>query len=174
MTEAIGAASGIPLDSIINGANDINTGSSVQFMFAKLQLEQSSLAKDQAESYMNQIKDIQAEQAKTAEMISMARDLQQQAKNGDKCTTMPQEMVDFMNDRGLKYDTTGNDKLHNKDEWEYNLKSLTNYQDTVGNKTQTLMVYVQDFMGQYNSFLQGANSAIKEGNAALKAVSDMR
>ena len=54
-----------------------------------------------------------------------------------------------------------------KDEWDYALKSLTNYQEQVGNKTQTLMVYLQDFIGQYNSYLQGANTQISNANQTL-------
>ena len=42
-----------------------------------------------------------------------------------------------------------------------------NYQEQIGSKTQTLMVYLQDFIGQYNSFLQGANTAISNANQVL-------
>ncbi|NLV95708.1 MAG: hypothetical protein GX043_00005, partial [Desulfovibrionales bacterium] len=66
--------------------------------------------------------------------------------------------------------TKGNDTKHNNDEWEYNLKSLTNYQEQIGSKTQTLMVYLQDFIGQYNSFLQGANTAIANANQVLTSI----
>ena len=62
---------------------------------------------------------------------------------------------------------TGNDLANNADEWDYNLKSLTNYQEQIGNKTQTLMVYLQDFIGQYNSYLQGANTQIANANQTL-------
>ena len=165
--------------SIAEIMKDINIGptNNVQMMFAKLQLAQSELCKNQAESYMKQIEDIQDEQKKCAEMISKARDLQQAAKNGtgdcswDKnASVMPQEMADYYKEHGLSYDTKGNDLVHNADEWDYNLKSLTNYQEQIGNKTQTLMVYLQDFIGQYNSYLQGANTQIANAMQALTNV----
>ena len=153
---------------------DLGPTGSVQMMFAKLQLAQSEICKNQAESYMKQIEDIQEEQELCAKMIEEARALQNKAKNGEgdcpwdkKASMMTQEMADFFNDRGLKYDTTGEDLANNSDEWDYNLKSLTNYQETVGNKTQTLMVYLQDFIGQYNSYLQGANTQIANANQTL-------
>lgn len=149
---------------------DLGPGGGIQLMFAKLQMAQSQLCKTQADDYMKQIQDIQEEQKKCADMIARARDLQNQAKNDKKCTTMPDDMVKFFDDRGLSYDQTGNDKIHNKDEWEYNLKSLTNYQEQIGSKTQTLMVYLQDFIGQYNSFLQGANTAIANANQVLTSI----
>ena len=155
---------------------DLGPTGSVQFMFAKLQLAQSEICKNQAESYMKQIEDIQAEQKECAEMIAKARELQQAAKNGtgdcswDKnASVMPQEMVDYFNEKGISFDTCGGegDYVHNADEWDYNLKSLTNYQEQIGTKTQTLMVYLQDFIGQYNSYMQGANTQISNANQTL-------
>ena len=146
---------------------DLGPTGSIQMMFAKLQLAQSAICKDQAELYMQQIEDIQAEQKECADMIKQARDLQNKAKTGDKCTEMPKEMRDYFTKHGLTWDKTGSDNLHNSDEWDINLKSLTNYQETIGNKTQTLMVYLQDFIGQYNSYLQGANTQIANANQTL-------
>ena len=146
---------------------DLGPTGSVQMMFAKLQLAQSEICKAQAEDYMKQIEDIQNEQELCAEMIEQARKLQNDAKTKNTATTMPQEMIDFFNDRGLSFDLTGTYETHNADEWDYNIKSLTNYQETVGNKTQTLMVYLQDFIGQYNSYLQGANTQIANASQTL-------
>ena len=80
---------------------DLGPTESVQFKFAKLQMAQAQLCKDQANNYMSQIENIQDEQKKTAEMIAAARKLQNEAKTGDKCTTMPEEMKSFFKERGL-------------------------------------------------------------------------
>ena len=162
---------------------DINLGptDSVQFMFAKLQLAQSQICKNSAESYMKQIESIQQEQAEVAEMISQARKLQNDctSKTGNcpwdkSASMMPKEMADWMTARGLSYDTNGGDLANNYDEWTYNIESLTNYQESISNKTQTLMVYLQDFISQYNSYLQGASSAINEASQVLTAVATGR
>ena len=166
-----GAAS--QLQQIINSI-DLGPTESVQFQFAKLQMAQAQLCKTQATSYMKQIEDIQAEQKKTAEMIAQARKLQNEAKTGDKCTTMPEEMKTFYKERGLSWDTAGSDDLHTKDEWDYNIQSLTNYQESISNKTQTLMVYLQDFIGQYNSYTQGASNQVSQGIQTLTAVATAR
>ncbi|WP_446424026.1 hypothetical protein [Mailhella sp.] len=149
---------------------DLGPTGSVQFMFAKLQLAQSEICKNQAESYMKQIEEIQAEQKECAEMIAKARELQNEAKSDDKCTYMPPEMVAYFEKHGLSTERTGDDDWHNADEWDYNLKSLTNYQEQIGTKTQTLMVYLQDFIGQYNSYLQGANTQIANANQTLTSI----
>jgi len=149
---------------------DLGPTGSVQMMFAKLQLAQSEICKNQATDYMKQIEDIQAEQKECAEMIELARELQSKAKSGDTCTDMPPEMVAYFEKHGLSTERTGGDDSHNADEWDYNLKSLTNYQEQIGTKTQTLMVYLQDFIGQYNSYLQGANTQIANANQTLTSL----
>ncbi len=161
---------------------DLGPTGSVQMMFAKLQLAQSEICKNQAEAYMEQIESIQEEQELCAKMIEEARNFQQLGEDGEgvgkksisgtttkgeDCYPMSQELVDFMNDRGLKFPNEDKDYILGKDEWDYALKSLTNYQETVGNKTQTYMVYLQDFIGQYNSYLQGANTQISNANQTL-------
>ena len=50
---------------------DLGPTGSVQFLFAKLQLAQSQICKNEAESYMKQIEDIQQEQKECAEMIDL-------------------------------------------------------------------------------------------------------
>lgn len=154
---------------------DLGPTSSLQMMMAKLQLANAMICKSQAEQQMEQIKKTQEEQKTLAQYISDARDLQQKAADTGKCTTMPEEMETWMKQRGLSINTAGNsDRLHNKDEWAYNIESLTNYQQTINNDTQTMMVYLQDFIGQYNSYLQGANSAVQQGNQTLQAIATGR
>ncbi len=160
---------------------DLGPTSSIQLKFAALQLAQAMLSKDAANEYMSQIEKIQDEQKKSSEMIALARKLQNdcKAKNGDcpwdkEASMMPQEMADFFKARGLSYDTKGNDLAHNSDEWDYNIQSLTNYQESISNKTQTLMVYLQDFIGQYNSYSQGASSQVSQAMQTLQAIATAR
>ncbi|MDR3043529.1 MAG: hypothetical protein LBU75_04600 [Desulfovibrio sp.] len=160
--------------SSIMDSIDLGPTGSLQMLFAKLNLAQAQLAKNGAMENINKIQKSQEAQKECAAMIAKARDLQNQAKAGDKCTDMPADMKDYFQKNGLKYDTKGNDDHHNKDEWEYNIQSLTAYRDQLGTDTQQLMVFVQDYMGQYNSYLQGANSAIQQGNQTLQSLATGR
>ena len=87
---------------------------------------------------------------------------------------MPSDVKAYMDKNGLAYDTKGNDDKHNKDEWEVAITSLKAHQDKLGSNTQQLMVFVQDYMGQYNSYLQGSNSAIQQGNQTLGELAKVR
>ncbi|MCF0253495.1 MAG: hypothetical protein HUK26_04085 [Duodenibacillus sp.] len=150
---------------------DMGPCNSIQFAYAKLQLAQSMLCKNKAESKLKDIENKQAEQKAVADMISRARALKQRCENKDydqgTGTFMPEDMVQFFKDHDLAYDHLGDDDLHNKDEWAYNLQSLTNYQESISNSTQTDMVLLQDFISQYNSYLQGASAQVSQGGQTL-------
>jgi hypothetical protein len=144
-------------------------GGSVQMRLAALQMAMAQISKDKAMDYMGQIEKAQAESKAVSDMISKARALQASAGE-EGVSEMPPEMVQFFKDRGLAFDTTSNDNYHNKKEWDFNVTSLTNYQQTVGSNTQQLMVFIQDFMGQYNSYLTGSNTAIQQSNQTLATI----
>ncbi|SIO28621.1 hypothetical protein [Halodesulfovibrio marinisediminis] len=42
--------------------------------------------------------------------------------------------------------------------------------ESLGTDTQTQMIRLQDFMGQYNNFLQGAHKAISDGKQTLNTI----
>lgn len=164
----------------VSGVGSLGTCTSVNFVFAKLQMELAASAKDSALGYIKQVQNAQAEQKEVADMLQRCRELQNQAKASGGCTEMPADVRAFMDKNNLTYDlTTGGiknptkqtaDSLNDKDEWDVAIQSLQSYQETVGTDIQTLMVYVQDFMGQYSSYTQGANSAIQSGMQTLTAV----
>ena len=152
MSQGIGGVGG---SGSVSGVGSLGTCTSVNFIFAKLQMELAASAKDSALGYIKQIEGAQAEQKEVADMLQRCRELQNQAKDSGGCTEMPADV---------------RDSLHNKDEWDVAIQSLQAYQETIGTDIQTKMVYVQDFMGQYNSYTQGANSAIQSGMQTLTAV----
>lgn len=54
------------------------------------------------------------------------------------------------------------------------IASLESVQEQVGSNIQQEMIFVQDFMGQYNSFSQGASSAIAKYSDVLSALAQGR
>lgn len=170
MTNTANSINTQTLSQVLAEMNTLGTANSIQFAYARLQLAKSKICQNSAKSYMDQIEQIQELQAQIADMVSQARKLQNEAEASGKSTEMPKEMIEFFEEHGLTWNEKGNDYRHDKDQWTENIKSLTNYQETVGNKTQTLMVYLQNFIGQYNSYLEGANAAVSAGIQTLTAV----
>ena len=157
--------------SVNNYGTNLDTSTSIQMQFAALQLALAQSNKEKASQYIEDITANQEKAKECAKMISLARAQQNLVKDGGS-NLMDSTMVKYYKDNGLSYDTKGGptDYRHDKNEWEYNIKSLTIYQETLGTNTQQMMVYVQDFMGQYNSYLTGANSCIQQANQTLAAI----
>ena len=160
---APGTAGGVSFGTLLDAT------SSIQLQFAALQLALAQSNKEKAQQYIEEITTNQTKAKECADMIAKARELQNSVKKSG-VSTMPDDMVQYFKDNGLTTERTGSDNLHDKYEWDYNIKSLTNYQETLGTNTQQLMVYVQDFMGQYNSYLTGANSSIQQSNQTLGTI----
>ena len=83
---------------------------------------------------------------------------------------MSQEMVDYMDAHKLAYPNGDGDYILGKDEWDVVITSLESRLEELGTGTQQEMVYVQDYMGQYNSYLQGANTQIANSNQTLTSL----
>lgn len=143
---------------------DFNSDNSIQLMFAKLQLAQAQLCKDSANSCMQQLQGLQEEQTLTADTLEKMRQLQ-----AEGATEIPEDMLSFMRDRGLAYC-----EPKDFDCWAYNIESLTVYQDNLTAQTQSLMVNLQGFIGQYNSYLQGASSSVNSASDTLAAIAASR
>ena len=170
-------------------ATDLGPSSSLQLMFAKLQLELSETAKSQALERMDYISKQQEEQKLVSSLLNEARQSKADAKAGvsagsesvtysngktekntKNCTLMSKEMVDYMDKNGLAYDKTGNDYNHSEEEWDVAIASLEARLEELGTDTQQQMVYIQDYMGQYNSYLQGANTQVSNANQTLTSL----
>ena len=60
--------------------------------------------------------------------------------------------------------------MHSEEEWDVAIASLEARLEELGTDTQQQMVYIQDYMGQYNSYLQGANTQISNSNQTLTSL----
>ena len=158
----------------ITNAIDLGPSGSLQFAFAKLQLAMSMICKEGALDYIEQIQNSQEEQKKVSEMLQYARQQQADAKKNGNATPMSPEMIAYMDKNNLAYDKAGNDHTHKKDQWDVAIQSLQAQLDKIGSNTQQLMVFVQDYMGQYNSYLQGSNSVIQQANQTLGELARVR
>ena len=192
MTQGISNNSGV---SSVNSAT-LGPSGSLQLMFAKLQLELAETAKTQAMDRMDSISKSQDEQKLVSELLNEARQSKADAKAGinskqsytytltdkngkeytktersiDNAIPMSQAMVDYMDEHGLAYDKSNGDHLQLEKEWDVAIASLEARLEELGTDTQQQMVYIQDYMGQYNSYLQGANTQISNSNQTLTSL----
>lgn len=149
--------------------NDIDLGAdaSVQYAFAQMQLVKAQSCKTQAEDYMKQIEALQSDQKTAAEMIQKARALKAAAKTSGATAAMPSDMASYFKAKGL---AVSDSAAFTSDEWTTHIQTLSSYETSIGNKTQTMMVYLQDAISQYNSYLQGASATISKTGEVLRDI----
>ena len=173
--------------SQVNAAHGTNSvfgtfsaAGSPQLALAMLQMELAKSNKEQALSGIKEIENQQAEKKKIADALNQAREMQ-----AGKHYLNPWGAKDYIPDslkkcakecgislpdnkaagRPKTKDKVDQDKL--KAAWDKTIAQFQTKLDTVGANIQTQMVQLQDFMGQYNSYMQGANSAISQSNQIL-------
>ncbi len=152
--------------------NAINLGptAGIQLTYAKLQLALAEFSKIAAQEQMKLIENAQAEQSEVSAMLNEMRQAQANAKSEDEATGVSWDIKNYMDKNGLAYDTAGNDWIHTDEEWDVAITSMQGHLEQLGTNTQQLMVLVNDYMGQYNSYLQGANTSISQSTQVLQAI----
>jgi hypothetical protein len=141
----------------------------LSMMFAMLQLEMAADKKEQANTLISEIKAENKVLREAREHLAKARELQSSAGTG--VSTETAAMAAFREKYNIDFDTTCNDKNHTKTEWDLNIKNLENFIESRGMDTQTKMVQLEDLMGKYNAWTQGASKTISDGNQLLQSIS---
>lgn len=135
--------------------------SEVQQEYARMQLQISQ--------NVQQIQELQAEQQKSIQFLTNARQLRSQAESSGQGTEMPDDMAAYMNARNLHYDKTGNDLLMDAYEWTEAIDSLEMYQISVSTKVQQAMIDLQT-SGVYGTYLAEANGRIAWSHEMLMGI----
>ncbi|MDR2442241.1 MAG: hypothetical protein LBE31_01815, partial [Deltaproteobacteria bacterium] len=156
---------------VVTGPDFYNQEDKPHLRLAKLQLVLSMSSKNKAKFYLEDITSYQEKIKECSEMISRARECKMLIPTGkDKVNyDMPADMIKYFENHKLSWGSQ-DDCAHNANEWDFNITSLTNYQETLMNATKQHTIYIEDFMGQYNSYLQGANTSIQQAAQVLAAI----
>lgn len=173
----LNGASGVG-DSLLN-----NVGRSPQLAFALLQMELAKANKDEALKGIKEIEATQAQKAEMAEMLNKARDMKQghhYLNNWGDENNIPDDLEKWASNNGINLpnqDDVGRPKKSGSCDnekcdaaWDKVIAQIQTKMDTVGADIQTKMVQLQDMMGQYNSYMQGANSSIATSNQTLSSL----
>lgn len=135
--------------------------SEVQQEYARMQLQISQ--------NVQQIQELQAEQQKSIQFLTNARQLRSQAESSGQGTEMPDDMAAYMDARNLHYDKTGNDLLMDAFEWTEAIDSLEMYQVAVSTKVQQAMIDLQT-SGVHGTYLAEANGRIAWSHEMLMGI----
>lgn len=150
-----------------------NTGTtqySIQQLFAKLQLQQAQIAKEQAQKRIDEIQKQQNTSKQLTELMNELRQFSSTIENE------PLELTSELKEKLITLDICSETdeiltKKLTKSDVDELIEKVEYKQETVGSDTQQNMVYIQDYIGQYNSYLQNSNAAIAASADALSSSS---
>lgn len=160
------ATSSSTLNDVLSGINLGNSQGSVQIMFHKLQQQQAQLCKDQAQKYLEGIQNQQNMEKQHAELINQLREF---SNTIDKePLQLPDEIKQKLIDLDIcsEADDTLTKKL-TKEDVDSLIAKVELIQENVGANIQQNIVYIQDFIGQYNSYIKDSASAIAASTDGL-------
>lgn len=84
-------------------------------------------------------------------------------------------MKAFFDQNGIKYDTTGNDMINNKDEWDVAIQGLKNFTDKLNSNSQMDMIRLQSLMNKRDqAFEMMTNVLQKTSKLNGDIISNMR
>ncbi len=168
MTIAVGSASHV---NAIKGTEF--EGMSIQMMAAMVMLEVGATKKKEAENKIAEMKG-QNDRAKAlnnlldrmnGELGGITKD-----EDSDKASRAV-ILTKYMNEaKGLGIDVSGWNSPKSAEQIRAISSGIQHMAENCNSDNQTQMVKLQDFMGQYNSFVSGASDQIKNANQILQGL----
>ncbi len=154
------------------GPSVFNT-TSIELVFAQLQMELSKDNKELAREKINQIKADQEIQKKFTDYVVQLRNCINGKKDDDevkdtKLAALIVDMNGFLSKNG--FDPISLSAIPKVKDANLAIQSLQNMQETVGSSVQQEMLLIQDMMSKVSSYSQGAASAVNKAGDTLTAI----
>lgn len=149
----------------------LSSGTSAQYLFAQLQLELATQNKNAALDKITQVSNEQSQQKALADLINELATLASAARKTGEAQPISSELLSRLDELGIEYGKdVAKKKAANKEELDAIILNAQSRQEALGGSIQQEMVYIQDYMGQYNSYLQRASSATAGARDTLAAL----
>lgn len=148
------------LSGTMNSLQDLS-GGNIQFIFAQLQQQLNQMCKDQAAKEIEQIQKQQEQQRQCTELLRQLRELNSTIKSTGTPVALSEDIKSRLIELGI---CSAGDAVMNKAVTSQEVDMLISYAEnkleSIASSTQQEMVYIQDYIDQYNSYLQQSNAAI--------------
>ena len=141
---------------------------SIQMMFAKLQMELAQTSRSAAQEAIGQVQESQAGMKEATGCMNQLRELRAQARQAEQSgktpPTLPGELQAFLDKHGIYYGSAA------QPDYDSAISGTGDYLDQLSTDTQMQMIYIQDYMSQYNSYLNGAANSISQSGQTLQSL----
>lgn len=150
-TDSVSGATTPPTQPVSADGFSGNIDVMVQMVFLQYNQLMNQRTQDKLEETKSTLKELNDAQ----QMMAKMKQKKQDCHGG--CTEMSADMVQWLADRNIATDRTGNDNIHNSDEWDVNISNLDSYTQKISGMNKTQMLEL--------------NQCVEDGNNALREVS---
>lgn len=146
------------------GTMQDSSSRNIQLIFAQLQQKLAQESKEAALNEIEEVQKLQSQQNLCSDVLSQLRQLQAEARSSGKPVELSQELKNNLVSLEICTSTTTYiTKSEVTEEDLQNLISLTEAKmDSLSSSTQVQMVYIQDYMKQYDSYTSSSSSITEE------------
>ena len=137
---------------------------SIQQQFAQLQLEASKLAQQQAAEKIQQIQQTQQKQKDIADALSRLYDLQNKQQLNQNAP-LPDDLRAYLDENNISYGDAASP------DYATAISSAHDYMESLSTSTEAQMVFIQDYMSQYNQYLQSSTETMQSASDMLSSLS---
>ena len=156
----------------VGGGVFVVDGQSMDYatLVLSLQVERVNLLDKQLVAQAQGIQERNALIAQANDMLARVQQLKNQAAQNNNVTNGGAEMKKFFDANGIKYDTTGNDFLHNKDEWEVAIQGLKNFTDKLNSQSELDFIRVQNLNNKREQALELTTNQLQKDSKIKNAI----
>ena len=148
-------------------------GMSIQMMAALVMWEVGATKKKEAEMKISEMKSQNDRAKKLNELLDkISSHMGSVQKDSEKECKQRVEILGWFKDeaKSLGIDVSGWTGQKTGEQWRAISSGIQHMAENCNSDNQTQMVKLQDFMGQYNSFVSGASDQIKNANQILQGL----
>jgi len=91
-----------------------------------------------------------------------------------KASVEPADYTNFISKYGVSKDTTGNDTIHNPDEWDVNIEYLKTFIDNLNSSSQLDMSRLQELTNKHDQAFELVTTFLQKSNQALDGIMQIK
>lgn len=141
------------LEGLIN--KQVSAGTSISVLFTQLQQQMAAQQNQEAKDKINAINENQQAQDEAYNVLNECRtQLTVARKSGT--SKVSDELLSYFKENSIDYPNVGKGQVYTAEKWETVIAEMEGMLEEFSNDTQRQMEFIQDFMGQYYNYQQGA------------------
>ena len=152
------------LAALVN--QQVSAGIPISVVYAQLQQQMAQQQNKEAMDKINTINENLEAQKKVTDVLKECMTQLATAKKSGT-SKVSDELLAYFRENNIDYPNVGKGQLYTAEKWEQVVTEVQALLEDLGDDNQQQMEFIQDYIGQYDSFTQGANGISNQTISSL-------